>query len=148
MTGGLRQAPPASPAQSPAAAAATAAGLLASPTGPRHRSARPLHLPGGPRKRNPGGPGSRDRAGLVIRGPCSRRAQPPELCPLRGRRLTRHREGAGTAGPRGFGRQLCGLGGDSFPLAVGSRARPVSHAQYGQMLLLHGGDTVPAAAGG
>lgn len=43
------------------------------PTDPRHRSARSLHLPGcsSPRKRKPGDPSTRDRAGSVLRGPCS-----------------------------------------------------------------------------
>lgn len=126
-------------------------------TGKPHRSASPLCAPPAPprrlhlkkaKRRRPRQPRSRRS---VLRGPCpprARLARTPELGAPRGRRLNRHREGAGAAGPRGFWWLLRGLGGLSFPLAVRSRARPVSLAQYGQMLLLHGGDTVPAAAGG
>lgn len=90
-------------------------------------------------------------APAIARALCSegraRLVPTPGLCTPRGRRLSPHQEGAGAAGPWSFGRLLRGLGRGSSLLAVLSRAWPVNRSQYGPMLLLHGGDTVSAAAG-
>lgn len=109
MTGGLRPAPPAFPAQSPAAAttAARVAGELHRPASPlcalpapprllQHKKAKPRRLRDlqSRRLRAP-------RAVLAQHSPGTRPARTPEQCAPRGRRLNRHQEGAGAARPRG-----------------------------------------------
>lgn len=136
------------PAQSPAATISAAAACWRAPPARVTALRAPCTSPAAASQESES---EAARAPAVAQALCSeggaRSVFTPGLCAPRGRRLNLHREGTGAAGPRGFGRLLRSLGGGSFQLAFRSPAWPVSRAQYGQMLLLHGGDIVSAAAG-
>lgn len=127
MTGSLRPAPPAFPAQSPAAAttAARVAGELHRPASPlcalpappqllQPKKAKPRRLRD-PRSRRLGAP----RAVLALHSPRA------DCRAVRTARATAEPAPGGRGScraPGSFERLLCGLGGGSFPLAIGSLA--------------------------